>query len=80
MTDYPTDEIRERLTNDYMRGFRAAVVGELYVHDVRSTFGSGYAFGVIAGGQAMIKAGLHASEVLDSPAMAQAKRNAEGTS
>lgn len=78
---YPTKEIRDRLTDDYMRGFRAAATGhdpEVPAISPPGAFGRGYAFGVIAGGQAMIKAGLHAATVIDSPAMVQAQRNAAG--
>lgn len=71
------EEIKAQIAQTFMRGFRAAVSGEIHAHYPVSAFGHGFAQGRAAVEIATNTAKRYAEHVVDSPAMAQAKANAE---
>ena len=72
-------DIREHLIDCYMAGFRSAIAGEALPprESAEGAFARGYTNGQNAVLDAVDMAGWYADRVLASPAMAQAKANAE---
>lgn len=71
--------MKQSIIDAYMRGFRVAVVGEMVWPPgaASGAWKNGFHEGVRVLKQAHRAAKLHADRVLKSPAMQQAKRNAE---